>query len=90
MLGGESALWAEQVDEANVESLLWPRAAAGAEVFWTGPEYTANGEKHKRSVADALPRLHEARGRLRSMGVLASPLQPQWCALRPGACDMMS
>lgn len=31
IMGGESALWAEQVDETNLESLLWPRAAAGAE-----------------------------------------------------------
>ena len=33
-MGGESALWAEQVDCANLDSLLWPRAASGAEGEW--------------------------------------------------------
>lgn len=29
--GGESAAWAEQIDSGNLDSVLWPRAAAGAE-----------------------------------------------------------
>jgi len=50
VLGGQVSLWAEQVrlssivgdvadaqtDETNLESVMWPRAAALAEVFWTG------------------------------------------------------
>lgn len=85
--GGETALWGEQTDEANLESLLWPRAASAAEVFWTGQSAKVNGQKHKRNLKDALPRLLELRGRLRSIGIRAAPLQPQWCAIRPGQCD---
>ncbi|TXT08741.1 hypothetical protein VHUM_02869 [Vanrija humicola] len=37
VLGGQTSLWAEQTDEANFESVMWPRAAALAELFWSGP-----------------------------------------------------
>ena len=29
--GGESAAWSEQIDSGNLDSVVWPRAAAGAE-----------------------------------------------------------
>lgn len=35
----------------------------------------------------ALPRLHDVAYRFVQRGVKAVALQPQWCALRPGACD---
>jgi len=34
---GQVSLWAEQADETNIETILWPRAAALSEVFWTPP-----------------------------------------------------
>ncbi|CEH12941.1 glycoside hydrolase family 20 protein [Ceraceosorus bombacis] len=40
VLGGEMNLWTEQVDENNLDALLWPRALAGAEVYWTGDSWT--------------------------------------------------
>lgn len=36
---------------------------------------------------DALPRLDELRYRMVQRGVRAIALQPEWCALRPGACN---
>jgi len=41
-------------------------------------------------VKTALPRLHDIAYRFVQRGVKATPLQPQWCALRPGACDIDS
>ena len=36
MLGGEAALWSEFVDGRNVESRVWPRLGAVAEVSHDG------------------------------------------------------
>ncbi|GJJ15520.1 hypothetical protein Clacol_009798 [Clathrus columnatus] len=76
---GEQLLWTEQSGPENLDPIVWPRAAASAEVFWTG----AN-----RNVSEALSRLHEFRYRLVQRGVNAINLQPQWCALRPHECDL--
>lgn len=79
---GQVAAWSEQIDETNLEQIFWPRAAAAAEVFWTG-------QAKERDANEALPRLHDLRERMRRRGVKAVPLQPFWCALRPGECDAL-
>lgn len=76
---GQSLLWTEQSDPSNLDPILWPRAAAVAEVFWTGAS---------RNVTEALPRLHDVRYRMVQRGVRAIALQPLWCALRPYLCDL--
>ncbi|KAF7332325.1 Beta-hexosaminidase [Mycena kentingensis (nom. inval.)] len=79
VLGGQSLLWAEQSSPENLDSTTWPRAASTAELFWSGP----GGDVQK-----ALPRLHEVVYRFRQRGVKANSLQPEWCVLRPGDCDL--
>ncbi|CBQ68118.1 related to exochitinase [Sporisorium reilianum SRZ2] len=82
-VGGESAVWSEQIDPVNLDAKVWPRAAAGAEVWWTG-EMVGGA---KRDKVEALPRMLDLRWRLVRLGVGAEPLQPQWCATRPGECN---
>src|ERR1700761_6940376 len=51
VLGGQGLLWTEQSGPENLDPIAWPRAAAIAEVFWTG--------EGRGSVETALPRLHD-------------------------------
>ncbi|TFK70523.1 N-acetylhexosaminidase [Pluteus cervinus] len=84
VLGGQQLLWTEQSSPENLDSIVWPRAATSAEVFWTGatlPDGTP------RNGNTALPRLHDIRYRMVNRGIEAIALQPHWCALRPGACN---
>lgn len=81
------AAWSETIDPANLDTLLWPRAAAAAEVLWSGRN-DANGEP--RSQIDAAPRLQEMRERMVARGVKASPITMMWCTLMsddPYACS---
>jgi hexosaminidase len=81
VLGGEQLLWTEQSNPHNLDSIVWPRAASSAEVFWTGPGL---------NLSTALPRLHDVAFRMQQRGVGAISLQPLWCALRPEACDLFA
>ncbi|KZP19300.1 glycoside hydrolase family 20 protein [Athelia psychrophila] len=87
VLGGQQLLWTEQSSAENLDSIVWPRAAASAEIFWTGDTLPSGGPL---SGSTALPRLHDLRYRMVQRGVRAIPLQPQWCALRPGVCNLNS
>ena len=40
ILGGEAAMWSEQVDDFSVEAKLWPRGCAFAERLWSDPQDT--------------------------------------------------
>jgi len=82
---GQQLLWTEQSDPSNLDSVVWPRAAASAEVFWTGPTLP---DGSPLSVKPALARLHDLRYRMLQRGIKAIALQPYWCALRPGFCDL--
>lgn len=76
VVGGELALWSETIDPQNLDSLAWPRAAAAAEILWSG-YLDANGQN--RSQLDAAPRLNNQRQRLVARGLGASPIQMEWC-----------
>ncbi|KAI8873156.1 beta-hexosaminidase [Ramicandelaber brevisporus] len=84
VLGSEVLLWSEQSDTHTLDSFLWPRASAGAEVYWSG-RFDASGVK--RDVAKAMARITDMRHRLVERGVGANPLQPLWCARHPGRCN---
>ena len=38
VLGGEVSVWSERIDLSNQDSLVWPRAAMGAQLFWNGKQ----------------------------------------------------
>ncbi|KAJ6455070.1 beta-hexosaminidase [Mycena vitilis] len=87
VLGGQQLLWTEQSDAQNLDSIVWPRAATSAEIFWTG---ATRSDGAPLEGIEALPRLHELRYRMVQRGVRAIQLQPHWCVLRPGLCNIDS
>ncbi|KAI6166689.1 glycoside hydrolase family 20 protein [Pisolithus thermaeus] len=84
VLGGEQLLWTEQSGPQNLDPIVWPRAASSAEIFWSARQPSGA----PLNVSEALPRLQDIRYRMVQRGVNAIQLQPQWCALRPHACDL--
>ena len=77
VLGGEVHMWAEQTDGMNLDSNLWPRAAAAGEVLWRGKGVVSE---------DVTRRLAEMREWLVAKGVRAGPVQVTWCLMNPGNC----
>ncbi|KAJ2483267.1 Glucosamine-6-phosphate isomerase (Glucosamine-6-phosphate deaminase) (GNPDA) (GlcN6P deaminase) [Coemansia sp. RSA 2131] len=80
IVGAEVALWSEQSDTVTLDNYLWPRAAAMAEVAWSGK---TDSTGHVRTTQEVVQRLHDQRFRMVGRGIGAEPLQPLWS----GKCD---
>jgi hexosaminidase len=85
VIGGEAHIWAEMTDPVNLDRMVWPRAAAAAEVLWSGPK-DASGQN--RSQVEAAPRLSDFRERLVKMGVAAEPIQMIFCLQGIDQCSL--
>ena len=84
VIGGEAHIWTEQVDPANLDRTVWPRASAVAEILWSGAK---NAKGRNRSQVEAAPRLSDMRERLVAMGVLAEPVQMPFCLMGRNQCN---
>lgn len=76
VLGGEVAAWSEMTDGVNLDTNVWPRSSAAAEVLWSGRQ---DGSGQNRSQLEAAPRLAELRERMVARGVRALPVQMIYC-----------
>lgn len=85
VVGGEVHMWTEQTDAVNLDDRLWPRAAAAAEVLWSGSK---DADGTPRPVANATRRLAEQRERLVVQGIGAGPIQMVWCLQNEGGCAL--
>jgi hypothetical protein len=63
------------LNEQLLITIFRPRAAAAAEVLWSG-RYDTNDKK--RDIGDAMPRIFDWRYRLIKRGIQAEALQPLW------------
>ena len=78
VVGGEAHLWGELTDRVNLDSMLWPRVAAAAEVMWSAP-----GKKPDEGTTR---RLADMRERLVMKGIGAGVVQMEWCLRYRGGC----
>ncbi|KIX06130.1 uncharacterized protein Z518_04104 [Rhinocladiella mackenziei CBS 650.93] len=85
VLGTEVPLWSEQVDDTVISSKLWPRAAAMAELAWSGNRDPVTGIKRTTQMTQRILNFREY---LVANGVQAAPLVPKYCLQHPHACDL--
>ncbi|KAK1242999.1 hypothetical protein MKX08_005811 [Trichoderma sp. CBMAI-0020] len=78
VVGGELAVWTETIDTTSLDTIIWPRAGAAAEVWWSGRVDEATGTN--RSQLEARPRLSEQRERMLARGVRGAPITQLWCS----------
>lgn len=83
ILGGEAAMWSEQVDSAGVVHKLFPRVSALGERLWSDP---GAGLTWKQAET----RMIHHRQVLVSRGIEADALQPEWCHQNEALCYVRS
>ncbi|OKL58627.1 hypothetical protein UA08_06117 [Talaromyces atroroseus] len=83
--GAVAALWSEQVDDTVVSDRIWPRAAALAELVWSGNRDERTGGKRTTLLTQRILNFREY---LVANGVMATPLVPKYCLQHPHACDL--
>jgi hexosaminidase len=54
VLGGEATMWAELVQNATIDSRIWPRLAAVAERFWSPRNVTDVGDMYRRLAVESV------------------------------------
>lgn len=84
VLGAIAPLWSEQVDDVVISQKLWPRAAALAELVWSGNR----DEDGNKRTTELTQRILNFREYLVANGVGASPLMPKFCLQHPHECDL--
>jgi len=77
VLGGETTMWSECVDQYSFDSIVWPRTSAAAEQLWSS-------EKLTKTVSNATyRRMSEFRCRMVGRGVAAAPINDAVGSISP-------
>ena len=72
IIGGEIPVWTETVAMVNLETITWPRLAAGAERWWS--------VEGQRDIIDATRRMRATQLAMQEVwGIEGTPLQPEYC-----------
>ena len=84
VLGGEVCVWSELVDPIVLDTVVWPRTAAAAEIWWSG-HLDAQGTV--RTTKEVLPRIIALRRLFVDRQVRADVVQMTWCEKNDGHCE---
>lgn len=76
IIGGEVAMWGEHVDDCNIESIVYPRAAAVGERLWSPASLVDDA-----ALDEAQARLEVQRCRMKQRGFQPSALDPGFCSV---------
>lgn len=76
VVGGEVAVWTETIDPTSLDSIIWPRAGAAGEAWWSGNK---DAQGNNRTQLDIRPRLSEQRERMLTRGVKGTVITQLWC-----------
>eukprot|EP01147_Barroeca_monosierra_P004204 gene4204-6550_t len=71
ILGGEAAMWSEQVSDLSIDARIWPRAFAVAERLWN---------KNAMDAFDAAQRIGVHRCRIAARGAPIGPIWADYCS----------
>ncbi|KAH8907712.1 beta-hexosaminidase precursor [Coniochaeta sp. PMI_546] len=85
VIGASAPLWSEQVDATVISGKMWPRAAALAELTWSGNRDPATGKKRTTYFTQRILNFREY---LVANGIQATPVVPKYCLQHPHACDL--
>ncbi|XP_050421396.1 chitooligosaccharidolytic beta-N-acetylglucosaminidase-like isoform X2 [Adelges cooleyi] len=79
ILGAETCMWSEYVDELGLDLKVWPRTAALAERLWANPSTRSQAAEY---------RMQQHRERLITLGIKPDAIMPEWCYDREGECKL--
>jgi len=85
VIGASAPLWSEQVDDTVISGKMWPRAAALAELVWSGNKDPVTGKKRTTTFTQRFLNFREY---LVANGIGATPVVPKYCLQHPHACDL--
>lgn len=73
-------MWGEYVNNGNLDSRVWPRAAAIAERLWTNPDNITAG------ISKVESRLQSQIERLLTINIKSDVIRPEWCTQHEQRC----
>lgn len=84
IIGAEAAVWSEQIDDMELDAIIWPRVGSLAELLWSG---NRDNEGYHR-LSEFFSRLLFFRETLKSKNLRPASISTPLCLRNPQKCDL--